>query len=113
MNFRLRQERNAFVYLVVVVTPLLLLTAPLPYLLSPQAKHASLQRTGEDAASLARAFAAADRNGDGVLDAQEAAAIPGLLPIFALVDVNGDAGIDRDELARVRPARSRLAEARI
>ena len=32
MNFRLRQERNAFVFLVVVATPLVLLTAPLPYL---------------------------------------------------------------------------------
>lgn len=32
MNFRLRQERNAFVFLIVVATPLLLLTAPLPYL---------------------------------------------------------------------------------
>jgi len=32
MNFKLRQDRNAFVFLVIVATPLLLLTAPLPYL---------------------------------------------------------------------------------
>jgi hypothetical protein len=32
MNFRLRQERNAFVFLIVVAMPLVLLTAPLPYL---------------------------------------------------------------------------------
>ena len=32
MNFRLRQDRNAFVFLVIVATPLILLTAPLPYL---------------------------------------------------------------------------------
>ena len=32
MNFRLRQERNAFIFLVIVAAPLLLLTAPLPYL---------------------------------------------------------------------------------
>jgi len=32
MSFRLRQERNAFVFLVVVVMPLVLLTAPLVYL---------------------------------------------------------------------------------
>ena len=32
MNFRLRQERNAFVFLVIVAAPLVLLTAPLPYL---------------------------------------------------------------------------------
>jgi hypothetical protein len=95
MNFRLRQERNAFVFLVVVVTPLVLLTAPLPYLLSPSAKS--------------DAFAGADRNRDGFIDAQESAAIPGLLPIFSLVDANGDGRIDRDELTRVRPARARLA----
>lgn len=32
MNFRLRQERNAFVFLIIVAAPLVLLTAPLPYL---------------------------------------------------------------------------------
>ena len=32
MNFKLRQERNAFVFLVIVAAPLILLTAPLPYL---------------------------------------------------------------------------------
>ena len=32
MNFRLRQERNAFVFLIIVAAPLILLTAPLPYL---------------------------------------------------------------------------------
>ena len=41
MNFRLRQERNAFVFLLVVATPLVLLTAPLPYLLTkPEARVA-------------------------------------------------------------------------
>ena len=45
MNFRLRQERNAFVFLVVVVLPLLLLTAPLLYLLGPAMLDAHLQRT--------------------------------------------------------------------
>ena len=38
MNFRLRQERNAFVFLVVVAMPLVLLSAPLPYLLNTPPK---------------------------------------------------------------------------
>lgn len=116
MNLRLRQERNAFVFLVLVVTPLMLLTAPLPYLVSRSAQDASLasaQRTRDDPASVAQAFARADRNGDGFIDAQEASAIPGLLPIFALVDADGDGKIDHAELAKVRPARSRVLEARI
>ena len=32
MSFRLRQERNAFVFLVVVAAPLVLLSVPLVYL---------------------------------------------------------------------------------
>ena len=40
MNFRLRQERNAFVLLVVVALPMLLLTAPLPYLSALMTSHA-------------------------------------------------------------------------
>ena len=113
MNFRLRQERNAFVFLVVVATPLVLLTAPLPWLSAPMA-DANLKRTADaDPASFAQAFARADRNGDGFIDAQEAAAIPGLLPIFSLVDADGDGRLDRQELTKVRPARSRVVEARI
>jgi hypothetical protein len=113
MNFRLRQERNAFVFLVVVATPLVLLTAPLPYLSAPATRDHNLHRASDDAASVAQAFARADRNGDGVLDANEAAAVPGLLPIFALVDANGDGRIDRGELNKVRPARNRVVEAKI
>ena len=113
MNFRLRQERNAFVFLVVVVTPLLLLTAPLPYLLTPSPSEPGVQRTRDDPASVEQAFARADRNGDGFIDAEEAAGIPGLLPIFSLVDANGDGKLDRTELAKVRSARSRIVEARI
>lgn len=112
MNFRLRQERNAFVFLVVVVTPVVLLTAPLAYFHSASSRAAAFQRTGDDPASVAQAFARADRNHDGFIDAEEAGAIPGLLPLFGLVDADGDGRIGRDELARVRPARSRLVEAR-
>ena len=112
MNFRLRQERNAFVFLVVVATPLVLLTAPLPYLSASMKSDSSVQRTRDDPAIVAQAFGRADRNGDGFIDLQEAALIPGLLPIFQLVDANGDGRLDRDELAKVRPARSRIVEAR-
>jgi len=115
MNFRLRQERNAFVFLVVVVTPLLLLTAPLPYLSAPatsassgfRAERARLDHTE----FVAQTFARADRNRDGFIDADEAAAVPGLLPMFAVADLNGDGKIDRVELARLRLPRT--AEARI
>jgi hypothetical protein len=114
MNFRLRQERNAFVFLLVVVTPLVLLTAPIPYLLSPSDRDPGrFQRTADDANSVAQWFARADRNRDGFIDADEAASVPGLLPIFALVDADGDGKIDRGELTKVRPARSRSVEARI
>lgn len=114
MNFRLRQERNAFVFLLVVVTPLVLLSAPLPYLLSSSERDAaSFQRTVDDATSVAHWFARADRNRDGFIDADEAAAIPGLLPIFSLADADGDGKIDRGELTKVRPARSRAMETRI
>ena len=118
MNFRLRQERNAFVFLVVIATPLVLLTAPLPYLSSVMAgKDASgfrSERTGLDhAAMVAQTFARADRNRDGFIDADEAAAVPGLLLVFAVADVNGDGKIDRGELARLRLPRARPTEARI
>jgi hypothetical protein len=117
MNFRLRQERNAFVYLVVVATPLLLLTAPLPYLSALTTKDDSsfrAERTRLDhAAFVAQTFARADRNRDGFIDADEAASVPGLLPMFAIADVNGDGKIDRGELARLRLQRSRPTEARI
>jgi Ca2+-binding EF-hand superfamily protein len=112
MNFRLRQERNAFVFLVVVAAPLVLLTAPLPYLSSMSSDRSAL-RTRDDPAIVAQAFARADRNGDGFIDAREAGAVPGLLPIFALVDVDGDGRIDRRELAKARLARARIVEARI
>lgn len=49
MNFRLRQERNAFVFLVVVATPLLLLTAPLPYLTSLGKQKVAQQKAGPKA----------------------------------------------------------------
>jgi len=117
MNFRLRQERNAFVFLVVVVTPLVLLTAPLPYLSALKTNDQSgfhSERTGLDhAAMVAQTFARADRNRDGFIDADEAAAVPGLLPVFAVLDINGDGKIDRSELARLRPLRGRPTEARI
>jgi hypothetical protein len=115
MNFRLRQERNAFVFLLVVATPLVLLTAPLPYLSAlknrdasgVRAQHAHLQPVNVE-----QAFASADRNRDGFIDAGEAAAIPGLLPIFAILDLNGDGRIDRTELARMRLPRERPNQAR-
>jgi Ca2+-binding EF-hand superfamily protein len=117
MNFRLRQERNAFVFLVVVATPLVLLTAPLPYLSALTTKDDSsfrAERTGFDhAAMVSQTFARADRNRDGFIDADEAAAVPGLLPVFALIDINGDGKIDRSELARLRLQRERPTEARL
>lgn len=117
MNFRLRQERNAFVFLVVVATPLVLLTAPLAYLSALTARDDSgfrAERAGLDHAALvAQTFARADRNRDGFIDADEAAAVPGLLSVFAVVDVNGDGKIDRGELARLRLPRERPGEARI
>ena len=117
MNFRLRQERNAFVFLVVVATPLVLLTAPLPYLSALMTNDQAgfrAERTGLDhAAMVAQTFAHADRNRDGFIDADEAASVPGLLPVFAIADVNGDGKIDRSELARLRLPRARPAEARI
>lgn len=115
MNFRLRQERNAFVFLVVVVTPLLLLSAPLPYLSGLTTANSSglrAERAKLETVSMEQTFVRADRNRDGFIDASEAAQVPGLLPIFAIVDLNGDGKIDRVELARVRPARSRMVEAR-
>ena len=113
MNFRLRQERNAFVFLVVVATPLVLLTAPLPYLsaLAPMNKHAT-ERASFQPLNVEQAFARADRNHDGFIDASEAGAVPGLLPLFAIADLNGDGRIDRQELARIRLPRERPGEAR-
>jgi len=116
MNFRLRQERNAFVLLVLIAFPMLLLTAPLPYLSALTTNDHSgfrSERTGLDhAAMVAQTFARADRNGDGFIDADEAAAVPGLLPIFAVLDINGDGKIDRGELARLRLPRGWPTEAR-
>lgn len=113
MNFRLRQERNAFVFLVVVATPLLLLSAPLPYLTRLAGSNSSGFRAAKlEQVGVEQSFARADRNHDGFIDASEASAIPGLLPIFAIVDLNGDGKIDLGELAKVRPARSRAVEAR-
>jgi len=113
MNFRLRQERNAFVFLVVVATPLVLLTAPLPYLsaLAPASKR--VERMSFQPVNVEQTFARADRNHDGFIDAGEAGSVPGLLPLFALVDLNGDGKIDRRELARMRLPRERPSEARI
>lgn len=115
MNFRLRQERNAFVFLVVVATPLLLLSAPLPYLsglVNGNSSGFRQERARLDTVSMEQTFARADRNRDGFIDASEAAQVPGLLPLFAIVDLNRDGKIDRAELARMRPARSRTIEAR-
>jgi Ca2+-binding EF-hand superfamily protein len=117
MNFRLRQERNAFVFLVVVATPLVLITAPLPHLSALSTKDSSsfrAERTGLDhVAMVAQTFARADRNRDGFIDADEAAAVPGLLPVFAMIDINGDGKVDRGELARLRPLRERPTEAQL
>ena len=117
MNFRLRQERSAFVFLLVVATPLVLITAPLPYLSAPTASDSSgfhVERTRLDHAALvAQTFARADRNRDGFIDADEAASVPGLLPLFAVMDVSGDGKIDRGELSRLRLERGRPTEARI
>ena len=110
MNFRLRQERNAFVFLIVVATPLVLLTAPLPYLsaMSKQAsRDANFSRATFQPVNVEQAFARADRNRDGFIDASEASAVPGLLPVFAIADLNGDGRIDRSELARMRLPRER------
>jgi len=112
MNFRLRQERNAFVFLVVIAMPLVLLTAPLPYLsnlASSNSRDAKLALANFQPLNVEQAFARADRDRDGFIDAGEAAAVPGLLPVFAIADLNGDGKIDRSELARLRLPR----EARI
>jgi hypothetical protein len=113
MNFRLRQERNAFVFLVVVAAPLVLLTAPLPYLstLAPMNKNPT-ERASFQPLNVEQAFARADRNRDGFIDASEAGAVPGLLPLFAIADLNGDGRIDRTELARIRLPRERPGETR-
>ena len=113
MNFRLRQERNAFVFLLAVATPLVLLTAPLPYLsglMGSKSRHASIERTSFSLIDMEQAFVRADRNRDGFIDASEAAALPGLLPVFAVADRNGDGRIDRTELARMRLPRDRPVE---
>jgi hypothetical protein len=103
MNLRVRKERNLILLLFLGVLPLLLLSAPLPYL--------SALAT-DDALGLR-----ADRNRDGFIDRQEAALVPGLLPIFAMHDTNGDGKLDRSELARVRTAlrkmQPRVMEARL
>lgn len=115
MNFRLRQERNAFVFLVVVAAPLVLLTAPLPYLsglASSDARGVRGERAHFQPVNVEHAFARADRDRDGFIDAGEAAAVPGLLPVFAIVDLNGDGKIDRSELARMRLPRERTTETR-
>ena len=102
MNLRHRQERNLFL-LFLGVLPLLLLTAPLPYL-SVLATY--------DALGLR-----ADRNRDGFVDAAEAAAVPGLTAVFAAYDLNNDRRLDRAELARVRTVlrtdRPRIHQARL
>jgi hypothetical protein len=114
MNFRLRQERNAFVFLVVVATPLVLLTAPLPYLsaLAPLNNKHAIERATFQPLNVEQAFARADRNRDGFIDASEAGAVPGLLPLFAIADLNGDGRVDRQELARIRLPRERPGETR-
>jgi hypothetical protein len=112
MNFRLRQERNAFVFLVVVATPLVLLSAPLPYLSSLATVNKPLARASLQPVNVEQAFARADRNRDGYIDASEAGAIPGLVPLFALIDRNGDGKIDRQELATMRLPRERPGETR-
>lgn len=88
MNLRHRRERTLFLLLFLGVLPLLLLTAPLPYLSALAAYDALGMR--------------ADRNRDGFVDAREAALIPGLTQVFAAYDLNGDGRLDRAELARVR-----------
>ena len=115
MNFRLRQERNAFVFLLVVATPLVLLTAPLPDLtgwMGSKSRDASIERASLRPVDLEQAFMRADRNRDGFIDASEAGALPGLLPVFAIADRNGDGKIDRTELARMRLPRERPFETR-
>jgi EF hand domain-containing protein len=111
MNFRLRQERNFFALFVLIALPTLLLTAPLAYLSRLQTNDMpghGTQRTSYGA----DAFVRADRNRDGVIDAEEARFVPGLVPLFGLVDTNGDGRIDRRELARMPAVRARLLEAR-
>ena len=112
MNFRLRQERNAFVFLVVVATPLVLLTAPLPYLSGLASSKQNLARASVRPIDVEQAFARADLNRDGFIDASEAGAIPGLMPLFPLLDRNRDGRIDRQELARMRLPRERPGETR-
>jgi len=112
MNFRLRQERNAFVFLLVVATPLVLLTAPLPYLSGLATANKSLERARFQPVNVEQAFARADRDRDGYIDASEAGLIPGLVPLFALIDRNGDGKIDRQELATMRLPRERPGETR-
>jgi hypothetical protein len=112
MNFRLRQERNAFVFLVVVAAPLVLLTAPLPYLSALAPMHKNTEHASFQPLNVEQAFKRADRNRDGFIDASEAGAVPGLLPLFAIADLNGDGRIDRQELARMRLPRERPGETR-
>lgn len=68
-----------------------------------------------DASTVGARWAEADRNGDGVIDRNEAASLPRLAEHFDRVDRNRDARIERSELReawRVASARRDLRQAR-
>jgi len=77
----------------------------------PMSKNTT-ERASFQPLNVEQAFARADRNRDGFIDASEAGAVPGLLPLFAIADLNGDGRIDRTELARIRLPRERPGETR-
>ena len=52
-------------------------------------------------------LADADRNGDGLLSREEAAALPRLAERFDSIDSNGDGVISREELAAMARANGR------
>ena len=95
MNPRLRQQRTTFLLFLGAVYVSLMAALPIVTASMAQARYASAAPVVAQPT-----FEQLDRNGDGYVDQQEAAALPGLLAIFNDADRRADGRLDKVEYAK-------------